>query len=250
MNLFLYIPCHSAHTLVLLKSLAYGLISTYKRQNSSDSDFQLNVKRLFGRLLAKGYEYKTLVTLFTEVASQLDQLPFNKKGKTKSADSILSRTNSPLFFHLPYHPKGVSRSFIQQAYKNTCEKPDTLGESFMEMKTTSGGTMRVPKLTVAYSRAKTYAMYSHRPPWKNSMIVRFKIFSRITNLGNENHRWDAWILKGVTTILPLFKSLNLSSDFLRTYHNNGPYSRAGFNTSDNGRRHIFRLQSHFFKIKI
>ena len=59
MNLFLYIPHHSAHTPGLLKSLAYGLISTYKRQNSSDHDFQSNVGKLFKRLLARGYDRDT-----------------------------------------------------------------------------------------------------------------------------------------------------------------------------------------------
>ena len=154
MNLFLYIPHHSAHTPGLLKSLAYGLISTYKRQNSSEDNFKLNVKKLFERLLARGYEKETLVTLFNEVAAKLDQKSLNKPGNKTITDSILSRTDSPLFFHLPYHPKGVSRSFIQQSYKNICEKPDELGESFRKMKTESGGTMKVPKLTVAYNRAQ------------------------------------------------------------------------------------------------
>ena len=154
MNLFLYIPHHSAHTPGLLKSLAYGLISTYKRQNSSDHDFQSNVRKLFRRLLARGYDRDTLVTLFNDVALKLKQHSTRKPGKNKVADLNLFCANSPLFFHLPYHPKGVSRSSIQQAYKRTCESVDTSGESFKKMKTETGGIMRVPKLTVAYNRAK------------------------------------------------------------------------------------------------
>ena len=154
MNLFLYIPSHSAHTPGLLKSLACGLISTYKRQNSSNEDFKLNIKRLFDRLLARGYKIETLEPLVKEVAGKLDQSKVWIKGSIPNTDINSIQPDSPLFFHLPFHPKGISRRFIQQTYKETCESLDVLGESFRQMKSASGGVMSILKLTVAYSRAK------------------------------------------------------------------------------------------------
>jgi hypothetical protein len=60
-----------------------------------------------------------------------------------------------LFFHLPYHPRGISRRFIQQQHKNICKSTDNLGDSFLRMKNEdTGSTMRIKKLMVAYSRPK------------------------------------------------------------------------------------------------
>ena len=161
MNLFLYIPQHSASPPGLLKSLIFGLVGTYARQNSTRKDFELNVRKLFERLLARGYKKETLTEVFQEVASKLDAKP-TAEPKSKcpprknNPQSTPAHTDndSRLFFHLPYHPRGVSRRFIQQSYKNTCEKVDELGESFCEMVTESGCHMRITKLTVAYSRPK------------------------------------------------------------------------------------------------
>ena len=158
MNLFLYIPNHSAHTPGLLKSLAYGLISTYKRQNSSQEDFKENVRRLYNRLITRGYEREQLLTLFQDITAKLDSRKNQNLDHNPICKSTKSNGNkhgsSPLFFHLPYHPKGISRRFIQQMYKEKCEKPDDLGESFTELTTELGGRMRIPKLTVAYNRPK------------------------------------------------------------------------------------------------
>ena len=72
MNLFLYIPCHSASPPGLLKSLINGLTSMYKRQNSRREDFRDNMKKLYKRLRARGYTSKQLTPLFKEVAEKLD----------------------------------------------------------------------------------------------------------------------------------------------------------------------------------
>ena len=162
MNLFLYIPKHSASPPGLLKSLIFGLVGTYKRQNSSADDFKVNARKLFNRLLARGYKKDTLVEVFKDVASKLETKLTSKSNCSSHNNNHLNKqkptkqdnNDSRLFFHLPYHPRGVSRRHIQQTYKNICEKPDELGESFREMSTELGGTMRVTKLTVAYSRPK------------------------------------------------------------------------------------------------
>ena len=165
MNLFLYIPQHSASPPGLLKSLVFGLIGTYKRQNSSAEDFKLNVKKLFERLLARGYKRDVLIAAFDEVISKLEPKSTTTDSKhppssSPSDNHITNNTtnrnsnDSRLFFHLPFHPRGVSRRFIQQSYKNICEQPDELGESFRELSTEQGARISITKLTVAHSRPK------------------------------------------------------------------------------------------------
>ena len=64
-------------------------------------------------------------------------------------------TVSQLFFHSQYHPKSLLRAFIQQTYKDTCNKEDHRGESFSNAANEEkGSTMVISKLTVAYSRPK------------------------------------------------------------------------------------------------
>ena len=53
MNLYLYIPSHSAHPPGLLKSLIYGLVLTYHRQNTFKADLLHYTRLLYDRLLAR-----------------------------------------------------------------------------------------------------------------------------------------------------------------------------------------------------
>ena len=156
MNLYLYIPNHSASPPGLLKSLVFRLLSTYKCQNSDPEDFKSIVCKLFERLVARGYQRETLNQLFQEVAKKLDSNALRKRGKSDRLirNGKLETMDNNLFFHLPFHPKGVSRSFIQEQYKTYCETPDDMGESFRSMDNGLHGKMKIKKLTVAYSRAK------------------------------------------------------------------------------------------------
>jgi hypothetical protein len=168
MNLFLYIPGHSAHPPGVVKSLIFGLIQIYHRQNKHRSDFNRIVKQLFRRLLARGHKFKDIHPVFLKAAAKIDTIQTNKINRHSALplsrlNAIRQRTagqskrdknRSDMFFHLPYHPQDISRKQIQEIYKKTCESKDNLGESFTRMTTQSGSTMRITKLTVAYSRAK------------------------------------------------------------------------------------------------
>lgn len=164
MNLFLYIPAHSSHPPGLVKSLIFGLTRTYYRQNSNHDDFIKQVRLLFDRLIARGHSREDITPIFQLATEKLNK---NKRLFGSSLDSHLHRNRAsstetdnplcgrPIYFHLPYHPKGISRNEIQKAYRDICERPDELGESFRRMTNEeTGGEMRINKLTVAYSREK------------------------------------------------------------------------------------------------
>ena len=169
MNLFLYIPRHSAHPINTTKSLIYSLLKTYKRQNPHPQDF-INISRLFfKRLRARGYAHKDLVTHFKYALSRLHHFPYNNLSPLNTpSQSLLPLKNNKqkqdpdntLFFHLQYHPKGVSRRQIQHAYHTTCENrstntptPDEEGFNNM-LNTATSQRMMIDNLTVAYSRPK------------------------------------------------------------------------------------------------
>jgi hypothetical protein len=166
MNLFLYIPGHSAHPPGIIKSLIFGLVHTYFRQNSQREDFTRNVKLLFGRLLVRGHLHNDIHPIFVQAAQAIDnniqkqqqrkryRNPTGINMIQKRTNKSLLPTDNDLYFHIPYHPRDLSRRAIQQSYHETCEAYDALGENFKSLTNWEGKTMEINKLTVAYSRGK------------------------------------------------------------------------------------------------
>jgi hypothetical protein len=83
MNLFLYIPGHSAHPPGVVKSLIFGLLQTYFQQNKKESDFNMIVKQLFRRLLAWGHHFKDIHPIFLEAATKIDMLRAQRLSKQR-----------------------------------------------------------------------------------------------------------------------------------------------------------------------
>ena len=153
MNLFLYIPAHSAHTPSTTKSLIYNLLRTYKRQNPEKNDFHNMGRLLFQRLHDRGHDYKNLKQLFKEILQKLNNQPI----KQHTHDTNKSKTNTiqdnNLYLHLQYHPRGLSRRTIQATYAQTCTPNEE--DTFKNLpKPHTDKTMKINKLTVAYSRPK------------------------------------------------------------------------------------------------
>ena len=167
MNLFLYIPAHSAHPPGLLKSLIYGLIGTYARQNSNKSDYLNMIQLLWNRLIDRGYTPEKLLSIFEDATTKIKKKQDDNIKKTientrncveNSTNLIIAKPDdkpNQVFFHLQYHPRGISRNKIQAMYQEICATPDSdTGQSFKGTDTVLGGTFEIDKLTVAYSRAQ------------------------------------------------------------------------------------------------
>ena len=147
MNLFLYIPSHSAHPPGLTKSLIYGLYKTHFKQNTNQEDFLKMIKLLFQRMLLRGYLKETIAPVFIDAVKRITEL---NENPTRN-DAVETKTPlNQLFLHLPYHPRDVSRNFIRKNYENTCNK----GKSSFQNYETETGTMKINKFTIAYSRPK------------------------------------------------------------------------------------------------
>jgi hypothetical protein len=142
MNLFLYILEHSVHPPGLLQSLIFGLLQTYLIQNSSIDDFILMGKLLFERITARGYKREQLVSIF--------EAAMEKLNVTKSLLFEERPQDEQLFFHIPYHPRDVSRKSIRDIYDKVFETGKTRLSNYENLET--GQVMQIKKFTITYSR--------------------------------------------------------------------------------------------------
>jgi hypothetical protein len=154
MNLFLYIPHHSSHPPGLMKSLIFGLLLTYFLQNSYIEDFYEMVRLLHSRLIARSHKSEDINDIFLEATKSIEERydPLVDKKKPDTEDST---SDDVIFFHIPYHPRDISRQKIRDIYERTCENPPN-GYSFKRMQNEmTGSDMKINRLTIAYSRPQS-----------------------------------------------------------------------------------------------
>ena len=126
MNLYLYLPSTSAHPPGVLKGLIFGNLQRYWYQNTYKEDF-ITISALFvDRLVARGYNIETLSPLFQEAA----ELIISKQDLHAHTDlpTLIDRNldtkaeRETLYFHVEYHPRGISRRLIRSLYSTYLEK--------------------------------------------------------------------------------------------------------------------------------
>jgi hypothetical protein len=122
MNLYLYIPPNSAHPGGLLQGLIFGRMRAYWYQNTEKKNFVRMAKLLSQRLIARGYSKKLLTPLFIEAAKRLSRLDSTDKRTSVIATATDASEEKPIFFHLPYHPRGVQRTTIRKTFDTTLKK--------------------------------------------------------------------------------------------------------------------------------
>ena len=150
MNLFFYIPGHSAHPPGVVKSMVYSLMKTYLRQNTHRHDAINAITSLYNRLLARGHSRETLRLAFMDAASKLTEVNSNNnKKRIRQINKAKNQLSSKVFFHTPFHPYDISRKEIQRIYSETCELPHA---SFHHVyNSANSASMEVNGIVVAYS---------------------------------------------------------------------------------------------------
>ena len=155
LNLYLYIPPHSAHPPGTIRSLIFGLTRKYWQQNSDPNDFRDIIKLLYTRLLARGHNPAFLNKTFAEAALAIDEKQ-NKIGLDNTPTP--KQTNTPdnqLFLKWQFHPRDISRHAIRKCYTDSCENESPANPNgFKSLKTASNATMEITKFTVAYTKGK------------------------------------------------------------------------------------------------
>jgi hypothetical protein len=111
LNLYLYLPPHSAHPPGMVRGLVHGMVMRIFRLSSDPFDALTDCKRFGQRLVARGYSAGFVLDLI------------NKSIKTWSHDCSPVRrpstacTAAPLFLHVPYHPMSPASTKIQAMFR-------------------------------------------------------------------------------------------------------------------------------------
>ena len=117
MNLYLYIPAHSAHPPSCLKGLISGEMFRYWLQNNT-RDFETILSKFIQRLTERGHQIENLIPLFRQAAINLS----TKIATPSFPNTTTQNNNNILYLHWKYNPKGIQRNTIHRLY-NEILKP-------------------------------------------------------------------------------------------------------------------------------
>jgi hypothetical protein len=143
LNLYLYLPPHSAHPPGCLKGL---IIGTFRRINRLTSDPKIRLSQfrsLYKRLRARGYTPDILQPLFETALTNSTARP-----PTLSGD----RPN-PIFLHIPFHPLDPPSSVPQKVFRETILQPKNKSH-LSSLLNHKGQKMPDTRLIVAYHRPR------------------------------------------------------------------------------------------------
>ena len=117
LNLHLFIPPASAHPPGVLFGLIAGSVRRFWLQNTTNADFQHNIKFLFEKLKARGHNEATLRSLFQRACETYIERNGNVKRYIREK-TTKSQTRT-MFFHQEYHPCGIPRRRIQEMWRKS-----------------------------------------------------------------------------------------------------------------------------------
>jgi hypothetical protein len=153
-NLHLYIPPASAHPPGVLKSLIYGNLHRYWKQNTHIEDFIEITKQFANRLIIRGYKREDIQKTFIKAAKKFDEY-IEIRNK-------VSDTNNTLYLHWTYHPRDISKSKLRLLYNDTLQlrsgfnnliicysRPKNLRDSLMKTKLEEPEGKRISNLLPA-----------------------------------------------------------------------------------------------------
>ena len=128
LNLYLYLPAHSAHPKGVLKSLIFGRILKYHRQNSNQEDFRHFTLQLYRNLTRRGYSKTTLSPLFQEALDRVYDPVAPSPGLQQAVVKI------------PFDPNGPSKVQLRDLFR--AEKIAQLLDG------------KIQKVTICYKKPK------------------------------------------------------------------------------------------------
>ena len=115
MNLYLYIPPHSAHPPGVLTGLVSGNILRIHSLCSEQDDINLRMKQFYARLLVRRYQRNLLIPAFTK--GIVGARAFIKRGSVRKCKKIKEEdTKGRFFFHLIYHPRDTTSRNLQRQW--------------------------------------------------------------------------------------------------------------------------------------
>jgi hypothetical protein len=116
LNLYLYIPPHSAHPPGVLSGLILGMIFRIYSLCTNPADAHMRVKTFYNCVLARGYKPTAIYSLFQKAYNKLQ----DKANQTVTVKTDLTNT---ILFHLQYHPNDPPSSVLQRAWRENVFSP-------------------------------------------------------------------------------------------------------------------------------
>jgi hypothetical protein len=153
LNLYLYLPPHSAHSPGVLKGLIFGMIIRIKRLTSEQCEIIPTIRKFYHRLLQRGYDIKMLNPLF-QTGLNLSTIHTNQTNITPP----IQKKSDAIIFHLPYHPKDLTSKDIQQIAKKHLLSPSN-DIPLCHILNHKNQTLDITRLIIAYSRQKNLGNY-------------------------------------------------------------------------------------------
>jgi hypothetical protein len=164
LNLYLYLPPHSAHAPGVLKGLIAGMLLRIIRLTSEPSTRKAHVQRFFDRLVARGYLATRIKPIFDKCFRKLAAPPVSTP--TQPAEKP-----NPVFLHLQYHPLDPPSSTIQKLFEKHILKSSSKNPyqpPLAQMKNCDGVATGINRMIVAY----------HRPPNLGNLLAPRRFDSR------------------------------------------------------------------------
>jgi hypothetical protein len=158
LNLYLYLPPHSAHPPGVLKGLISGLLLRIIRLTSDPATRKLHVQRFFARLVARGYAANKIKPQFEKTLSRIQQQQQSgQQTDPAQQDAIQPATQqeNPVFLHLEYHPLDPSSSTIQKLFETHVLKSNSRNRYYpplAKLKNKQGRETGINCLIIAYHR--------------------------------------------------------------------------------------------------
>ena len=145
LNLYLYIPPHSAHPPGVLTGLIMGNVMRMHTLCSCPKDIRSKLGLFYRRLMARGYNQEDIFPVFEKAI--INARAHVKRGTRKEVADGSKR----VFFHLQYHPNDPTSSAIQKQWRlHMCYPPS---EAPLPCVTNQhDAPIAIDQLTIAYSR--------------------------------------------------------------------------------------------------
>ena len=151
-NLYLYIHPHSAHPPGVLTGLVSGIILRIHSLCSEQDDIDLRMKKIYARLLVRGYQQDLLIPAFTKGIT--GARAFIKRGSVRRCELDKDKDSTGrVVFHQDYHPRDPTSKSLQRQWRQHLLHPPW-EPPLWSLRKKNKIPIGIRSICVAYSRPK------------------------------------------------------------------------------------------------
>ena len=145
LNLYLFIPPHSAHPPGVLNGLVLGNCHRIYSLCSDATDIHQHLRSFYNRLTARGYKPNDLLSKFARAKKLANEPSLPRAANTPDSSRV--------FFHLEYHPYSPPSYLLQEIWKRHIFHPP-YEKVLTSVVNNIGKDIEIEKMIIAYSRPR------------------------------------------------------------------------------------------------